>query len=434
MSVDASVLTAPLAHVSPMDPRVLGCPVEFNERMRREAPVHRCPHAGIVFVFEHAAIQRIAADHATFSNRFGAQMRLADDADPRVAAAMAEGYPAVDTMLTQDPPLHRRYRGLVNQAFTLRRVRTLEPYIEGLAHALVDAFVDAGRCEFVKAFCEPLPLTVIADQLGVPREDLGRFKAWSDAFVVRLGRATTGDAALAAVQRIVEFQHYFAAKLEERRAQPQDDILSDIVHARLDGERPLDTAESLSILQQLLVAGNETTTASLAEGMALLVAHPDQLALLRAAAPDRRDALLVNMVEEVLRLASPTANMWRICTVETEVGGVTIPKGALVQLRYASGSRDEAVFEAPDRFDITRSNAGRHLAFGHGVHQCIGASLARMELKVAFRVLLERLDGLALDCPAGELDYPPNALLRGLRHLPIRFRARTRAAPAAVGP
>jgi cytochrome P450 len=346
-------------------------------------------------------------------------MRREGDVDPRLAAEMAKGYPPVDTMLTQDPPLHRRYRGLVNQAFTARRVATLEPDIARIANDLIDAFAGRGRAEFVTEFCGPLPLTVIADQLGVPRADLPLFNKWSDAFVAQLSRMASPDEEVEAVKLIVEFQHYFARKLEERRAERRDDILSDIVHARLEGERPLDTAESLSIIQQLLVAGNETTTSAIAEGVLLLIRHPEQHAKLRA---DR--SLVPNLVEEVLRLSTPTANMWRVCTEDTEVHGVAIPKGSMVQIRFASGDRDDHVFAEPDAFDVTRANARANLAFGHGVHMCIGASLARKEMQVAFDVILDRLDDFALDCDPDALVYPANVLLRGLKALPIRFRAR----------
>jgi cytochrome P450 len=174
----------------------------------------------------------------------------------------------------------------------------------------------------------------------------------------------------------------------------------------------------LSILQQLLVAGNETTAHCIAEGVLLLIRHPDQHALLKAE-PER----IESFVEEVLRLASPTANMWRVATCDTEIGGVPVRKGAMVQLRFASANRDEAVFTDAEKLDVTRSNARSNVAFGHGVHMCIGASLARKEMEVAFRVVLERLDDLALDCAEEELVYPPNVLLRGLARLPIRFRA-----------
>ncbi|NBC22927.1 MAG: cytochrome P450 [Gammaproteobacteria bacterium] len=413
------LLSQPLDATSPLSPEALACPHAYNARLRDEAPVYRCPHTGIVFVSDYEHVRAVAKDHATFSNRFGQAMRSVEDVDPRIVEVQKTGYPAVDTMLTQDPPVHRRYRGMVNQAFTARRVSTLEPYIESLCHELIDGFVDAGRCELVADYAERVPMTVIADQLGVPLSDYDLFKRWSDAFVAQLSRLATPDEELEAVKLIVEFQHYFAAKLEERRHDPKDDIISDIVHARLEDERPLETAEMLSILQQLLVAGNETTTSSIAEGVLLWIHHPEQLAHLRQH-PDHID----NFTEEVLRLSSPTANMWRLATRDARIGDVEVPAGTMVQLRFSSANRDAGVFREPDALDVERDNARSHLAFGHGVHMCIGASLARKELNVAFRVLLERLDDFALDCSEEALRYPPNVLLRGLAELPVRFRAR----------
>jgi cytochrome P450 len=413
------VLSLPLAASTPMSPDVLQCPHEYNARLRREAPVYRCPHTGIVFVSDYDTVCKVAKDHQTFSNRFGQAMRADTEIDPRLIEAQKEGYPPVDTMLTQDPPLHRRYRGMVNEAFTARRVATLEPAIERVCEELIERFADTGRCEFVEDFAERVPMTVIADQLGVPLTDYELFKRWSDAFVAQLSRLATPDEEVEAVKLIVQFQKYFAAKIEERRADPKDDIISDIVHARFENERPLDIPEMLSILQQLLVAGNETTTHCIAEGILLLIDNPDQHALLKA-----NPALVTNFTEEVLRLATPTANMWRVATADTEINGVAVPKGGMVQIRFSSADRDEAVFPQPDRLDVTRPNVRSHIAFGHGVHMCIGASLARGELNVAFRVLIEKLDNFALDCPREELHYAPNVLLRGLSTLPIRFTRR----------
>ncbi len=414
------VLNVPLQQTSPISAEALACPHQFNARLRREAPIYRCPHSGVVFVADYQTVRQVAKDHKTFSNRFGQAMRSAGDLDPRLVEVQAEGYPPVDTMLTQDPPVHRRYRGMVNEAFTARRVNSLEQYIERLCHELIDGFVADGECEFVETFAERVPMTVIADQLGVPLADYDLFKSWSDAFVAQLSRMATLEEEIAAAKLIVEFQKYFAAKLEERRAEPKDDILSDIVHARFEDERPLDTSEMLSILQQLLVAGNETTTHCIAEGVLLLIQNPDQHALLK-----RDPELIGNFVEEVLRLASPTANMWRVATRDTEIGGVPVAAGGLVQLRFSSANRDETVFDSPDRLDVSRANARSNVAFGHGVHMCIGASLARKELLVAFRVLLERLDHFELACSADELVYAPNVLLRGVSHLPIRFHPRS---------
>jgi cytochrome P450 len=404
-----------------MNPEVLACPHQFNERLRQEAPVYQCPHTGITFVSDYGTITRIAKDHETFSNRFSTAMPTGESrADPRIREIQQQGYPPVDTMLTQDPPVHRRYRGMVNQAFTARRVATLEPSIEKLCHELIDGFLEAGRCEFVVDFAERVPLTVIADQLGVPLSDYELFKSWSDAFVAQLSQMASVEENVRAAQLILDYQNYFAKKIEERRERPEDDIISDIVHASFEDERPLDVPEMLSIIQQLLVAGNETTTHSIAEGVLLLIQNPNQHALLK-----NDPSLIPNFVEEVLRLATPTANMWRVATKDTDINGVPVKAGSMIQIRFASANRDEAVFNAPQAFDVTRENARSHIAFGHGVHMCIGANLARKEMDTAFRVLLERLDNFALDCDESELFYPPNVLLRGLARLPIRFSARS---------
>ena len=409
------ILELPLEQTTPLSPEVLACPHQYNERLRAEAPVHRCPHTGIFFVSDYNTVCAIARDHETFSNKFGQAMRPMNEVDPEIAAIQAQGYAPVDTMLTEDPPVHRRYRGLVNQAFTARRVATLEPDIRRICNELIDKILAKGECEFFAEFAEPVPLIVIAEQLGVPLSDYELFKTWSDAFVAQLSGMASKEQQLEAAKLIVQFQHYFAERLEERRANPQDDIISDIVHAEFEDETPLNTEEMLSILQQLLVAGNETTASSIAEGVLLWIQHPDQFAKLKAN-PD----LVDNLVEEVLRLSTPTANMWRVATKDTEIQGVPVPAGSMVQIRFSSANRDEAKYPDPHTFDVERDNAKSNIAFGHGVHMCVGASLARKEMNVAFRCLLERIESFELLCDESELEYPPNVLLRGVAKLPLR--------------
>lgn len=413
---DNSILDTPLQAGSPLSPEALACPHQYNQRLREEAPVYQCPHTGIFFVSDYATVRAIAKDHTTFSNKFGQAMRpMGAEIDPDLAAIQATGYKPVDTMLTEDPPVHRRYRGMVNQAFTARRVATLEPEIERICHGLIDAMLDKGEVDLVPDFAEPVPLTVIAEQLGVSLDDYELFKTWSDAFVAQLSGMADKAQQMESARLIVDFQHYFAERLEERRANPQDDIISDIVHAQFENERPLDMPEMLSILQQLLVAGNETTTNSISEGVLLWTQHPDQFARLKA-----KPALVDNLVEEVLRLSSPTANMWRVATRDTEINGIPVPAGSMVMIRFSSANRDEQVYPDAHAFDVERANAKTQIAFGYGVHMCIGASLARKELNVAFRCLLERVEKFELLCDESELVYAPNVLLRGLSSLPLR--------------
>ena len=406
-----------LADVHPFDPAVLADPYDFYRALRAEAPVYREPNTGLVLVASYQHVVEALRNHEVFSNGFARAMGGSRQPNEAVQEVMREGYPPVDTMLTADRPEHDRFRALVNKAFTPRRVRTLEGDLEKLAHGLVDAFADRGRFEALADFAVPLPLTVIADQLGVPRTDMADFKRWTDGFTTQLGGMASPDQQVEAARLIVEFQRYFAERLEEARRAPRDDIISDLVRARIEGERPLDVPESLSILQQLLVAGNETTASAIAEGLWLLIRNPDQEALVRED-PERMPGL----VEEVLRVVTPTQRMWRVVTEDTVLGGVEIAKGSFVLLLFGSANRDDAKFPEADRFDVQRDNASEHVAFGHGIHFCIAAGLARKEMQVAFRTLTARLHNLRL-APGAEPVHKPNILLRGLAELPLEFDA-----------
>jgi cytochrome P450 len=412
-----SAVEKTLKDFNPFDLAVLESPLEFNRLLVEEAPVYRDPHTKLVLVSSYDFVLEALKRHDDFSNRFAQAMGGRSAPRTDIADVMKGGYPTVDTMLTADPPEHSRYRGLVNKVFTPRRVKVIETEIQKVTDELIDAFIGDGRFSVSKQFCIPLPLTVIADQLGVPRADLPDFKRWTDGFVAQLGGLATGDAEIEAARLIVEYQNYFAARLKEAASAPRDDIISDLVRARIEGERPLDTAESLSIIQQLLVAGHETTAATIAAGLLLLIQNPEQLALVR-----KDPGLLPNMVEEVTRLTTPTQNMWRVATRDCKLGSFEIAKGDFVFIRYGAANRDPAKFPAPDVFDVQRGNAAEHLAYGHGIHFCIGAILARREMLVAFTTLLARLDGLAL-APNQSITHKPNMLLRGLNDFEIEFRA-----------
>ena len=216
----------------------------------------------------------------------------------------------------------------------------------------------------------------------------------------------------------IEFQRYFEARLEERKSAPRDDLTTDLLNARLEGTKPLDVAEMLSIIHQLLVAGNETTTNLIASAMMLLVRNPDQMRLVI-----EDPSLIPNMIEEALRLESPVQGLFRVAKVATEIGGVKIPEGARLVVMYASGNRDEAEFPDPDRFDVRRANARTHLAFGQGEHFCIGAALARLEARVAFETLLSRVPGIRLATGKNDFAHTPSFILRGLKELNLELQA-----------
>lgn len=402
------------------DPAVIADPFDYYAAAHAGLPVQAMPDGRMFLVFSYELCAEAAGKPAVFSNDFGAALAGAMAEDPDVTAVLAEGWPAVDTLLTADPPVHTRFRKLVNLAFSMKRVDALEGEMRAIAARLIERVADEGACDFVRDVAVPLPVAMIAGQIGMGEEDHERVKRWSDAFVDRLGRMIPKEREIECAREVVEFQHAIKAGIDARRDAPTDDILSDLVHARLEGERPLEDAEIMSIVQQLMVAGNETTTSALAGGLLQLIANPDQMEKAVAAA-DAGDARAIgNLVEEVLRTESPTSGMWRVVVEDTELGGVTMPRGAMVQLRYAAANRDPAKFPHPDRFDMARTNARAHLAFGKGIHMCVGNMLSRKEIAVAFDELLERLTAFEV-ADEDAIAVLPNILLRGVTRLPIRF-------------
>lgn len=403
---------------NPMSAETLANPFEVYQQLLASQPVFEVPGAGITLVLSYALVAEATGRIDDFSNDFSAILSGIRSTDPDVTAILDKGWPQTDTLLTADPPVHTRFRKLVNLAFSMKRVDALTDHVREIVTALIDQFETRGECEFVHEFAMPLPVQLISEQIGIDRTDFATVKRWSDAFADRLGGMISKDRELECARDVVEFQHAMKAKIDERRASPRDDLLSDLVNAQVDGERGLDDAELLSILQQLMVAGNETTTSTLAGGLVQLIRNPDQLARLQA-----DPSLMPNAVEEMLRTESPTAGLWRVVRRDTELGGVPLKAGTMLMLRFAAANRDPARFENPDAFDVERKNARSHLAFGRGIHMCVGNMLSRKEVAVAFEELVRRLDGFEIVDEAA-LIYPPNMLLRGLSALPIRFRSR----------
>lgn len=411
-----------VATVNFFDPQVIADPFDYYQAGLAGSPVVKLSET-MFLVLSFELCSQAAAQIDLFSNDFQAVLSGAMSEDAEVAAELAKGWPQVNTLLTADPPVHTRFRKLVNLAFSMKRVAAIEEDMRGVIVALIETMAAAGEGDFVTDFAIPLPVAMISGQLGIAPEDHAQVKRWSDAFVDRLGHMISKEREIECAREVVEFQHFVKAKIDERRATPTDDLLSDLVHAEVDGERPLDDAEILSIIQQLMVAGNETTTSALTGGLLQLIRNPQEMAEAVAAVDAGNDRAILNLVEEVLRTESPTAGMWRVVLADTELNGVAIPKGAMVQLRYAAANRDPAKFPDPDRFDISRDNARAHLAFGRGIHMCVGNMLSRKEMALAFTELLRRLTDFRL-AEGHEPVWPPSMLLRGLTTLPIAFQPR----------
>jgi len=385
-------------------------PFEYYSVLREQAPVYKMP-IGMWIVSTHALCVEALRDHESFSSKFFQKMSG--------GAMTADGdLLGPETLISNDPPSHTFYRKLVNKAFSPNRVKKLSGAIREIAEDLVAMLERApGRFDAVADFTVPLPLTVIADQIGVPRSNLALFKKWSDATIVPVGGMATPEELIASLKLTEDLKAYLTERCNERIADPQDDMLSDLVTAEIEGERAIEVREVVSIIQQFLVAGNETTTNLIAATMQLLLQNPDQLELVLSDRERVPDA-----IEEALRLEAPVAGMWRVAARDVELGGELIPEGSMVMLRYASANRDEAVFENAEVFDMDRENLREHLSFGKGVHFCPGAALAREESRIGVSLLLDRLPGLRL-APGNEFVHHPNALLRGLKRLDLEFDA-----------
>lgn len=402
----------PLESYNLFAPETAENPFEYYAALRSQAPVYKMP-IGMWIVSTHALCLEAMLDPETWSSRFIQAMGL-----PTGAAEGGEDAPPIvgpTTLLSNDPPSHTYFRKLVNKAFSPNRVKKISASIEQISTDLISKFETTGKVEIVEQFAIPLPLTVIADQLGVPRADLASFKKWSDASVVPISGMATPEQLVESVKLTQELQAYFIDRIEERRVDRKDDMLSDLVHARLDGERPLENLEIVSVLMQFLVAGNETTTNLLGAALQFLLQNPAELAKLSA----DRD-LLPNAIEEAIRLETPVCGMWRVPTRDAKLGGQEIPKGAMVMLRYAAANRDEAVFEDAEAFKIDRPNAKEHLGFGMGIHFCPGAALAREEARIGIGMILDRLPNLRL-AAGNDFTHQPSMLLRGLKKLSLEF-------------
>lgn len=363
-------------------------PFPWYDALRAQSPVTRDPQSGMWMVFGYDDVQRTLSDWKAFSSQRGRP--LGEDAQNALSSSL----------ISTDPPRHRQLRSLVEQAFTPRQVRALEPRIAELVDELLSAVQGTGGMDFIRDFAYPLPVIVIAEILGIPASDRDAFKRWSDAVV-------TGDPSGSR-----EMGAYFARLIEQRRAEPGDDLISGLIAAQLDGEH-LDTQELLGFCILLLVAGNETTTNLLANTLLCWQDAPDAHAQVLA---DR--ALLPGTIEESLRFRSPVQSMFRVAAQDVELGGQLIPEGSPVLAWIGAANRDPAQFPDAGTFDPART-PNRHLAFGNGIHFCLGAPLARLEASVALGAVLDRLTNLrVVDTP---LEPIPSQIVYGVKSLPVTF-------------
>jgi cytochrome P450 len=384
--------------------------------LQEEAPLAYLPQHDMYIATRYEDVHYIVRHPEIFTNQQGVMARDPLLSDPHARAIYAEQ--GFDRMfpLSSDPPHHKTYRQLIEKAFSRNGIRKYEPYINKIVTTLVDQWIDKGEVEFIAEFCAPLPRLIIAAILGFPEEDLDQLVIWSAAWVRVWEGELSKEDQMDVAQKGVDFQNYIIGKVRERRENPQDDVITELALATLKDGRQLEDEEIISMIDHLFIGGNETTTFSLASGMWLLLNNPDQMKKVRQ---DR--TLLKNMVEEILRLESPTQGMPKITSREVELAGVTLPMGAVVHVRYGAANRDPEKFECPHTMDVARKNAGAHMAFSQSTHACPGATLSRVEMLIAFEHLFNRVDEIAFTPSKNDFTHLPGLVLRALKELHISF-------------
>lgn len=398
-----------LSRYSLMDHAVQSDPYDFHALLHEHCPVYRMPETGFYVVTRYDDLRKVLIDTKTFSNSLPSRRALKGDLGELYERLVAErGWRHVDTLQSTDPPAHARYRKVLDAVFFGKRMNAMKPHVEEVTHELIDDWIGDGQCDFNARFAMKLPGIITAEQMGLPREDIATFKRWADNLLTVAATPQSEEEVRRSAETTLEMQHFIAAELEKRSAHPADDMLSDLVHAH-EGE-PLSMEELQSVMGQLIAGGYETVQSALGHGMWQLVRHPALQDRLRG-----DTAAIKRFCEEVIRAESPVQSLMRRATRDVELGGTLIPEGSLILARYGAANRDPEKFACPHAFDIDRPNVGAHLAYGSGTHFCVGATLARLEMNVAFTALLDRLERIEL---ARELPDPVHR--QSLHWLPMR--------------
>lgn len=416
-----------LEDINFLDHGLQNCPYHAYRLLRDEAPVWRDPITGFYVISRFEDLRAVLLDTEQYSNDMrgsgSSRDRLDRERSQRMLALYEEkGWVPGATLAGRDDPNHRQMRAMFNEAFRPKKINAMDPFVRDTAYKLIDAFIDDGRCDWVKQYAVPLPLIVIGRQMGVPEEDIWQIKAWTDAWVQRLGMMQTEEEERWSVEMEIEAQHYFQPIFERLRKEPDDTLLSDMVNRVIpEWGRPLNDNElHAEMMADTFVGGSETTTNAIAYGVKLLIENPHVWEQLKAD-PERH---LRTFCEEVVRLEGPVQGLFRIAAKDIELHGVEIPKGAMINVRYAAANRDEREFECPEQLDLERDKPGRHLGYGSGVHHCLGAPLARRELFWAFRAIVDRIDDLRFVEGMNSFEVVPSFALRALKELHIEFDAK----------
>ena len=418
------VIPKTLDEINLLDPDIQECPYPAYELLRNEAPVWKDPLTGFYVITRFEDLRKILLDTENFSNgtQHGASRVNTERAQKMQQLYKEKGWLPAPTLAGRDDPNHKQMRAMFDEAFRPARINAMDPFVEETAHKLVDAFIDDGRCEWVKQMAVPLPLIIIGKQMGADEKDIWRIKAWTDAWVQRLGMMQTEEEERWSVEMEIEAQNYFQPIFERLRKEPDDTLISELVNRVIpEWGRPLNDNElHAEMMADTYVGGSETSTNALSAGIMLLAQNPKAWEMLKS----DQDKYLRTFIEEVVRLESPVQGLFRIAAKDVELHGVKIPKGSMLNVRYASANRDEREFDCPADIDLERKKPGRHLAFGSGTHHCLGAPLARRELYWGFKAFFDRVDRIWFIEGANDFRHAPNFALRMLKELHIGFDKR----------
>jgi cytochrome P450 len=391
-------------------PDVQRCPFPYYDRLRKEAPVYIDPDTGVYVLTRYNDVVQALKDHARFSSQTGLVQTRTSEAVQKLYAD--EGWPPVPTLLNNDPPDHHKFRAVVDKTFGLDRVRNLEIYIrENVVDLLTKAIQPGREIDMINEFAVRLPLTVISDLAGMPREMNDQMIVWADAGVESTSPALTSERELELARHTIEFQKYFIKQAAELRVKPDNTVYSAMIQYGVDG-RPFTDAELVSMMQILMVAGYETTTSALGSAIAELAKNSQLAENLRT-----DPAQIPAFVEEILRVYSPLQGLFRKTTEDVELSGVLIPKGSIVMVRYGAANRDPEKFEEPGKIDLHRENSKQNIAFGYGIHHCVGNILARSEIRIALEELLRRSKSFAYSRGKDSWEHKLSFVTWGARHL-----------------
>ena len=396
----------------PLEGSQLEHPYPFYAQARCEEPIFFSERLQAWIVTRYDDVRSIISQPDLFSSKD--TLRPVVAFTPEVFQVLAAGYGFVPSITNTDGKEHMRFRVPLNQAFLPARLKSMEGIIRAVANRLVDAFFNESIADIIAQFAGPLPLEIILTLFGIPQTDMAQCKRWSDDAHALTASPLSPQRQLECARNFVAFQHYLAALVEKRSNTLSDDVVRCLLTICPADTRPLTMAEMVITLLGVLLAGHETTTNLIGTALYLLLSQPERWQYVCEHPEDIPLAM-----EEVLRFDSPVQTFYRTALQETQVGGIIIPKGALLLVVYGSANRDEAQFLNPDRFDLHRS-PNRHLAFGHGVHFCVGAPLARLEGRIALEVLSQRFPQLRLK-PDQSLSHLPNLMFRGFVQLEVEW-------------